>query len=440
LMPMDLGNTKVLKRSCAGIPTQFGEFNLCVYRLVVAENEDTEAPFGSEIRVVYRGEVAGSERLMVRVHSECFTGEVLASLRCDCGEQLRKALQMISEEGRGMIIYLPQEGRGIGLTEKLNAYNLQDQGLDTVEANLELGYAADLRDYGAAALILRDFGVKSIRLMTNNPDKIDNLRRYGIEIYGRLPIVCVANPFNEGYLRTKHLKMNHLLDTKVPRPAAGVTPRGKSARPYVTLSYAQSLDGALASGNGHRLILSGEQSMSMTHRLRAENDAIMVGIGTVLADDPKLTVRFAQGKDPQPVVLDSLLRIPLDSFLASAHPLRPWIFATAAAPERKRQELSARGIRIFTVTADTDGRVNLERTLETLAENGIASVMVEGGLGVIARFLGSDLIDRVIITISPRFTGGRRIPDLGERFPELVDVTQFRLGEDIVIKAQVKKT
>jgi 3,4-dihydroxy 2-butanone 4-phosphate synthase/GTP cyclohydrolase II len=444
-MIMDLRDAKALRQSCAGIPTPFGDFQLCVYRLALGDGTllgdcgQGGPAYGSEIRVIFLGEVEGADGLMVRVHSECFTGEVLASLRCDCGDQLHLAMRMIQEEGRGMIIYLPQEGRGIGLSEKLKAYNLQDRGLDTVEANLELGHDADLRNYGAAALILRDFGIRSIRLMTNNPDKMDSLRRYGIGISDRLPLICDANPFNEKYLRTKRLKMNHILGAQ-GSPSAADSPRdGRVARPLVTLTYAQSLDGALAGGNGSRLILSGEQALRMTHSLRAENDAILVGIGTVLADDPKLTVRFAQGNDPRPVVLDSRLRIPADSFLASRHPLKPWIIATGAAPEGKRRELAAMGIRVFVVPADRDGRADLAKTLELLAANGIGSVMVEGGLEVIARFLGSGLVDRVVITISPRFTGGRRFPELEGRVPELVDVSRFQLGEDLVVRGRVKR-
>jgi len=442
---MDLRNVRASRQSSATIPTPSGNFNLCVYRLVlddgtlVGECGDGGPAYRSEIRVIHVGDLEGAADLMVRVHSECFTGDVLASLRCDCGDQLHMAMRMIHQEGRGMIIYMPQEGRGIGLSEKLKAYNLQDQGRDTVEANLELGHDADLRDYNAAALILKDFGVKSIRLMTNNPDKIDNLRQYGIDISGRVPIICHSNPFNEGYLHTKQQKMNHILGRKSLSPESGHHPSGDASRPYVTLTYAQSLDGALAGGNGHRLILSGEQSMKMTHMLRAENDAILVGIGTVLADDPQLTVRLAQGNNPQPVVLDSQLRIPPESFLADRHPLKPWVFAAADAPDRRRQELPAKGIRVFIVASNADGMLDLGEILMTLSAQGIGSVMVEGGLEVISRFLGSGLVDRVVITINPRFTGGKRIPETGVGYPELVDVSQFQLGDDIIVGGQVRR-
>lgn len=436
---------KALRQSCAGIPTPYGDFYLCVYRVaredgtLLGECGDEGPAYGSEIRVIFKGDVEGSEDLPVRVHSECFTGDVLGSLRCDCGDQLHKALQIINREGRGMVIYLSQEGRGIGLTEKLKAYNLQDRGFDTVEANLELGHDADLRDYSAAALVLQDFRIKSIRLLTNNPSKIENLRKYGIDIRGRIPVVCPSNPLNERYLATKRSKMRHILEEGEPKTITDQVSDTASNRPYVTLTYAQSLDGSLAGGNGHRLILSGEESLRMTHRMRAESQAILVGIGTVLTDDPQLTVRLAEGDHPQPVVLDSYARIPLDSYLVARHPLKAWVFTSSDAPADRREALEARGVRVFTVPSDARGRLDLVRTCEVLSENGIRSLMVEGGLEVISGFLGSDLIDRVVVTISPRFEGGRRMADLGTRLPEFREVSQFQMGSDIVVEGYVKK-
>ena len=148
----------------------------------------------------------------MRIHSECFTGDVLGSRRCDCGEQLHRAMELIAMEGQGVIIYLRQEGRGIGLKEKLRAYNLQDDGLDTVDANLALGHAADARDYSMASAILEDLGVASVRLMTNNPDKIEELVKLGIEVTERVALETTVYPDNAAYLLTKVQRMNHLLD------------------------------------------------------------------------------------------------------------------------------------------------------------------------------------------------------------------------------------
>ena len=158
-----------------------------------------------------KGEIDGQHDVLVRVHSECLTGDVFHSLRCDCGEQLESALAMIEREGRGVLLYLAQEGRGIGLLNKLKAYKLQDKGLDTVDANLELGLPVDLRDYGIGAQILSDLGLSSIRILTNNPKKIRGLEGYGLSVSDQIPIVHAANPHNEAYLRAKRDRLGHSL-------------------------------------------------------------------------------------------------------------------------------------------------------------------------------------------------------------------------------------
>jgi 3,4-dihydroxy 2-butanone 4-phosphate synthase/GTP cyclohydrolase II len=192
----------VSRLECARIPTEVGEFQLCLYSNT---NDDKEH------LALTMGEVEDQEAVLVRVHSECFTGDVIGSQRCDCGEQLSLAKELIAGAGQGVIIYLRQEGRGIGLLDKLRAYNLQDQGLDTVEANLELGHQADEREYSAAAHILKSLGVRSIRLMTNNPDKVDSLRNLGIDIVDRVPLEASVNQHNAQYLKTKVTRLNHAL-------------------------------------------------------------------------------------------------------------------------------------------------------------------------------------------------------------------------------------
>ncbi|MFC1936106.1 GTP cyclohydrolase II [Chloroflexota bacterium] len=193
----------VEKDVCSRIPTAYGEFLLCLYH----NNQDDK-----EHLAFIKGEVEGAEKVLARVHSECFTGEVLGSERCDCGEQLERSMQMIAEEGSGVLVYMRQEGRGIGLLEKLRAYNLQDQGYDTVDANLVLGHQADSRDYGVTAAIFKNLGIKSIRLITNNPAKIEHLEELGIKVEGRIGVMPTINPNNERYIRTKINRMNHLLD------------------------------------------------------------------------------------------------------------------------------------------------------------------------------------------------------------------------------------
>ena len=187
------------------LPTAFGDFMAYGYRSILEEGKET-----THVALV-KGEIKGKENVLVRVHSECLTGDVFGSLRCDCGPQLHQAMSMVNEEGQGVVLYMRQEGRGIGLAGKLQAYRLQDNGYDTVEANIALGYPADLRDYGVGAQILRDLGVGKIRLITNNPRKIVGLEGYGLIISERVPLIIQANDFNRRYLDTKEQKMGHML-------------------------------------------------------------------------------------------------------------------------------------------------------------------------------------------------------------------------------------
>lgn len=184
------------------IPTEHGEFTLHYF----SNNLDDK-----EHIALVKGDVCDKQGIPVRIHSECFTGDVFGSRRCDCGEQLDMALQLINEAGCGVLIYLRQEGRGIGLLKKLQAYNLQDQGLDTVDANIHLGHLADEREYDLAALILKDLKVKTVSLITNNPKKIEELVRLGITVDQRIPVETHIHNDNEEYLKTKVKKMSHLL-------------------------------------------------------------------------------------------------------------------------------------------------------------------------------------------------------------------------------------
>lgn len=197
-----MSDTNVTRVSEVRLPIEHGEFQLGYYSNSLDDKEHL---------TLHMGDISNGEDVLVRVHSECLTGDIFGSRRCDCGEQLDHSLRLIAEEGRGLLIYLRQEGRGIGLLQKMHAYNLQDKGHDTVDANLMLGHAADERDYTLAALILQGFGIGSVRLITNNPDKIRSLESNGIAVNERRELQSFANSDNSRYLTTKAERMKHML-------------------------------------------------------------------------------------------------------------------------------------------------------------------------------------------------------------------------------------
>ncbi len=203
LIKYRIAHESLIKREISvQMPTKFGDFDLIAYK-----QKDTD----QEHLALIKGTWTEDEPVLVRVHSSCLTGDIFGSCRCDCGEQLQKAMEKIEEEGKGVIVYMNQEGRGIGLLNKLKAYKLQEQGLDTVEANLQLGFGMDERDYGVGAQIIRDLGIKKMRLLSNNPKKRTGLIGYGLEIIENVPLLVVPNPHNAKYLDTKRAKMGHVI-------------------------------------------------------------------------------------------------------------------------------------------------------------------------------------------------------------------------------------
>jgi 3,4-dihydroxy 2-butanone 4-phosphate synthase/GTP cyclohydrolase II len=203
LIAYRLNTESLIKKEVAvKMPTQWGDFDMIAY---------TQVNTGENHLALVKGTWEPGEPVLVRVHSSCVTGDIFGSCRCDCGPQLHAAMEMISKEGKGAIVYMNQEGRGIGLINKLKAYNLQENGFDTVEANLELGFKMDQRDYGVGAQILRDLGISKMRLISNNPKKRAGLIGYGLEVVENVPIEIAPNPHNEFYLRTKRDKMDHAI-------------------------------------------------------------------------------------------------------------------------------------------------------------------------------------------------------------------------------------
>src|SRR5688572_6086723 len=344
-------NGRVRRLSTAHLPTRIGTFDATVF----SDSRD-----GTEPIALVHGDVARRDAPLVRLHSECLTGDVLGSLRCDCGAQLGRALTAIVAEGAGVLVYLRQEGRGIGLANKLRAYALQDGGLDTVAANAALGLPVDAREYGAAAAILADLGLERVRLMTNNPDKAAALESHGIRVVERVPLPALPNPVNLPYLETKALRLGHIMSTD-------------GARPSVTVHYAQTLDGRLATRTGDSQWISGQASLVLAHGLRASHAAVLVGAGTVAADDPRLTPRLVEGPAPVRVVLDSTLRLSPSAQVVTDGAAPTILATTKRAPVARRREFSQGQAEVLLLPSTRDGRVELGALLDELGSRGLAT-------------------------------------------------------------------
>ncbi|HUQ41767.1 MAG TPA: GTP cyclohydrolase II [Candidatus Limnocylindrales bacterium] len=407
----------------ASLPTRFGDFRIAVFR-----------EKGTEVVAISHGGLRAAEPTLVRLHSECLTGDALGSLRCDCGEQLQLALETISRADSGMVLYLRHEGRGIGLYNKIRAYNLQDRGLDTVDANVALGLPIDARDYGAAAAVLKQLGIREIRLITNNPAKIEGLERHGISVVERVPVELPTNPVNARYMKVKAERMGHLLDDVLGTEMLPTPLR----RPLVTVHYAQTIDGRIAARTGDAHWVSGERSLRLAHELRASHDAIMVGIGTVLADDPLLTTRLVQGPSPLRVIVDSSLRIPLDAKVLNDQTSQTIVATVIGAPVENERAITARGARVMRVVSDDRGGVDLERLLAQLRREGVGSLLIEGGRGIITSALRSRIVDRLTVCIAPKVIGEGidAVGDLSiDRLRDAVTFARSRFiscGEDVV--------
>jgi GTP cyclohydrolase II len=396
------------------IPTAFGEFDTRAF----------EVSSGDLYLALVLGEVEGGRAVLTRLHSECLTGDALGSRRCDCGQQLESALRAIAAEGTGVLLYATgQEGRGVGLVNKLRAYVEQDRGADTVEANVRLGLPVDGRSYGQAAAVLRSLGVRSVRLLTNNPQKVRGLRQAGVEVDRVEPIPTAATGRNVAYLETKRRRMGHVhpagtsLDRVTETPLDVTSLLGEVRphpwRPYVVLKYAQSLDGRIATSTGDSRWISGEPERVASHALRAACDAVMVGVGTVLRDDCRLTVRMVPGASPIRVVLDSTLRTPLTAAILDPQAATVVITTERSSPIR-RQALLARHVGVRLAEASGDG-VDIGSALQILRSMGIRSLLVEGGARLITSMLAAGTVDRLIVGIAPRILGSGTdaVGDLG---------------------------
>jgi 3,4-dihydroxy 2-butanone 4-phosphate synthase/GTP cyclohydrolase II len=388
----------------APIPTTYGEFAARAF----------ETPSGHVHLALVLGTIGDGGSVLTRLHSECLTGDALGSLRCDCGVQLRSALRTVGAEGRGVVLYLNgHEGRGIGLVDKLRAYVEQDAGADTVDANLRLGLDADLRDYDDAAAVLRALGVRSVRLLSNNPAKADGLQRNGVTVEALRSLGTAAHRRNRAYLETKQARLGHdrpAGNTLEELPAAPVDvgrllgrQEPRADRPHIVLKYAQTIDGRIATRTGDAKWISGEPERRVAHAMRAGCDAVLVGARTMLQDDPQLTVRMVPGASPMRVVLDSTLRTPMTAKVLSDDATTLILCRPDADPSR-RLELTASGVMVRDVAGAPEG-LRITDVLKLLRSLGVASLLVEGGGRVITSMLQAGAVDRVVVSVSPTIIG-----------------------------------
>jgi GTP cyclohydrolase II len=422
----------------APIPTPYGEFSARAF----------ESASGHVHLALVFGEIGDGESLLTRVHSECLTGDALGSLRCDCGVQLRSALRIVASEGRGIVLYVNgHEGRGIGLVNKLRAYVEQDAGADTIDANLRLGLQADVRDYGDAAAILRSLGVRSVRLLTNNPAKAGGLLWHGVPVESVQSLGSAANRHNRGYLETKQARLGHLRSIGPRLAELPVAPvdvgdllgslRPSADRPGVVVKYAQTLDGRIATRTGDATWISGERERQVSHAMRAGCDAVLVGARTVLRDDPQLTVRMVPGASPLRVVLDSTLRTPLTAKVLSDDAATVILCRPDADPARRRA-LASTGATVRDVAPGPEG-LRMDDVLRLLRSLGISSLLVEGGGRVITSMLRAAAVDRIVVSLSPTIIGSgiEAVGPLGvNRVADgirLVNRSVFLAGDDVLL-------
>jgi 3,4-dihydroxy 2-butanone 4-phosphate synthase/GTP cyclohydrolase II len=427
------------------LPTPYGVFEIRAF----------ERPSGHVYVAMVLGDIGDGEDVLVRLHSECLTGDALGSLRCDCGVQLRLALRMLAAEQRGVLVYATgHEGRGIGLVNKLRAYVAQDAGADTVDANVMLGLPADSRDYTDSADVLAALGVRTIKLLTNNPRKVSGLRVAGAVVSEVVSLPTAAHHRNVPYLDTKALRLGHVRPKGTPlvRPSPAELPvdatallgqvRPRHDRPFIVLKYAQSLDGRIATATGDARWISGEAERRISHALRAACDSVLVGVGTVIQDDPQLTVRMVAGASPRRVVLDTSLRTPENAKILDPEAATTIITTDRSDPEC-RAWLRREGVQVEVVSQDDTGRVDLGAAFAALRASGSESVLVEGGARVITALLAAGLVDRIIVAIAPIVLGAgtQSVDELGiTRVGDgirLLNRSMIAVDEDVILAYDV---
>jgi 3,4-dihydroxy 2-butanone 4-phosphate synthase/GTP cyclohydrolase II len=349
------------------------------------------------------GDISSVKDVLVRVHSECYTGDVLGSLRCDCGDQLKTSMQMIAEEGTGIILYLRQEGRGIGLHDKLRAYNLQDEGYDTVDANLALGHGADERDYTIGALMLQDLGVDSVRLITNNPEKIESLEAYGVDIVERIPLQPHLNEHNTEYLQTKMERMHHMLELR----GAPVTSRHADRKVQDSLAVLQqAIAEHAASTEGPFVTLMFQQ--------RLDGSVQPIVTSTKKADDQDPSVALAQR-------------------VTDAHGA---LLTSDDDSQIQRLDEGGEGDKaeIITLPSGRDVAEHLRITLDQLAKQGVRSVLIDGNTSTIDASINKKLADFIIIRMNLSFMSNKASVSVSGQSFKLTKTHTYQIEDSLYIQ------
>ena len=445
--------TRVTRVATTSIPTRHGSFFAYGYRDEQTGNDHVVLTLGA-----LDDPTAGPP--LVRVHSECLTGDSLGSQRCDCRDQLDAAQAAIAAAGRGAVVYLRgHEGRGIGLSAKLRAYELQDDGLDTFDANLALGLPVDAREYGAAAAMLHDLGVTEVELLSGNPAKESSLQAHGIDVT-RVSLHVQTRPTNSGYLSAKRERMGHevtaltrgfdaqerewreLLAGRVPTTgelADRYGPMVSAGQRHVIAQLGQSLDGFIAARTGDACFVTGEADRVHLHRVRALVDAVVVGVGTVVADDCRLTVRAATGHNPVRVVLDPSGRAPRTAHVFNV-PESPTLWLVAE--DLPRPQAPARHVEVIPLRrtgARGKDRFAPADVLALLEDRGLARVLVEGGGVTVSRVLTAGALDRLLVTTAALLVGDG-VPGLRFDGEDLLKdalrapTRRFVLGDDVCVE------
>jgi GTP cyclohydrolase II len=439
--------TTVQRLADTSLPTGHGTFRMTAYR------DDTGEEHVALSMGILDDDPVEAPAPLVRVHSECLTGDALGSRRCDCGEQLQHALHLIAADGRGALLYVRgHEGRGIGLVEKLRAYALQDTGVDTVDANLQLGHPADARTYDQSAAMLADLGVHRIRLLSSNPAKELALTELGIDILSRQALIVPARPENERYLRTKRDRMGH---DRAEEGEWGLLLSGghvaggllserygdlvHPAGPTVLAQLGQSMDGFIASRTGDAVFVTGEEDREHLHRLRALVDAVVVGAATAAADDSRLTVRAVPGPHPVRVVLDPRGRLPKDATLLhdGAAPTL-WVVGPEAM-------VGAPAPHVEVVRWPRPGPMEPAEVLALLRGRGLRRVLVEGGGRLVTSFVRAGVVERLYLTTAPVLIGDG-VPGLRVDGTDLLadalrpPARRWVLGEDVVTELDLTRS